>query len=374
MINVAQSAAFEAVFESGETGLIPGLEVAVIDNDGATVIGPTTDDLTEQGVTGVYIWNAPAAPADLGQYTIVWSRDGSFTAASVSVEDLNVLTAEDAEGQLPSVPTDPDGGVLWGPCSSWTDPASIDEVCSLPESSSPFEVINLLTEAAASASQILWGLSGRQFSGTCQKTVRPCSTGCMCGVQVLSRGHVVTPWTWGGNSWYCDGRPCGCSSVSEIKLSGYPIRDIVQVTIDGDVVSDDEYFVRDHRYLARKNGAQWPSCQRMDVGNDEDGSFAVTYTYGQSPPQIGRLAAAQLACQLFKATTGADDCVLPSGARRVTRQGITIDATFFNRDEDGKWATGMPFVDGFLAAVNPSGIVRRPTVWAPGPRYPRRLT
>src|SRR3546814_8017420 len=39
--------------------------------------------------------------------------------------------------------------------------------------------------AVDQASQLLYELSGRQFAGTCQKTVRPCNTGCGCNWQVL---------------------------------------------------------------------------------------------------------------------------------------------------------------------------------------------
>ena len=374
MITVAQNAAFEAVFESGETGLIPGLEFAIIDNDGVTVYGPTTNGLTENEVdgngTGVYTCEVPAAPADLGQFTIVWSRDGTFLPASVSVEDLLVLTEEEAQGQLPAIPTGSDGGSLWGPCTSWTDPARIDDFCDLPASSNPFEIIASLEEAAAAASQLLWAMSGRQFNGLCQKAARPCRIGCTCGFQVLSRGHIV----WGGDTWLCDeSTPCGCSSVSEVLLSGYPVREIIDVTIDGESVPDDEYELREHRFLVRLGDERWPGCQSMNVAAGEPGSFVVTYLHGQTPPQAGINAASQLACQIFKAGIGAEDCVLPSAARRITRQGITVDANYFTRDESGRWVTGMPFVDAFLTAVNPNGLVRQPTFWAPGRRFARTV-
>lgn len=376
MITVAQSAPFEATFESGLSGLIPGLEVAIIDGDGNVVQGPLTSNLAEEEIdgnpTGVYVWNSPAAPGDLGQYTIVWSTDGTFFPRSVSVEDLVVLTEEEASAALPPIPTDPDGGLMYGPCTSWITIPEIAGVCDLPESSNPIEMIPDLERAAASASQFLWAASGRQFSGICQRTVRPCRIGCDCNWQVLSRGHVVAPPSWSdvGYSWHCNGDGCGCTPISEVKLAGYPVREILSVTIDGDPVDAGDYELRDYRFLVRLGNERWPSCQNMGVSSTEDGSFSVTYTFGQAPPQIGRDAAAQLACEIMKASLDLE-CALPVSARRIVRNGITIDATYFNRDETGVWRTGLPYVDMFLAGVNPSGLTRRPTIWAPGRRYPR---
>lgn len=375
MINVAQSAAFEAVYESGQAGLVPGLEIAIEDNDGNTVYGPTTAGIAELLVggqpSGTYAAQVPAAPAATGQYTILWSNDGSFDPqAGGAADDLIVLTAAEAAGSLPAIPGDGEGGALWGPCTSWVTVDEVDDFCELPETSNPIELIPLLERSAASASQFLWAASGRQFSGLCQRTVRPCRTDCVCNWQVLSRGYVVMPH-WLGTTWSCgDLNPCGCEAVSEVKLAGYPVREIVQVLIDGLVIAPSEYELREYRYLIRMNGARWPSCQSMDVVDDSEGAFAVTYTFGQTPPQMGRDAAAQLACEIFKASQDLE-CVLPAGARRITRQGITIDTTYFTRDADGTWRTGLPFVDAFLTAANPAGLIRRPTVWAPGRRYSR---
>jgi hypothetical protein len=377
VINVAQSAPFESIYESGESGLLPGLEVAIFDNDGNVVFGPTDAIITENEVggqpTGVYSAQFAAAPAALGQYTIIWSNDGTFDPnAGAGVEDLIVLTEAQSDAALPAIPSDDDSGLLWGPCTSWVSTDDIAACCTLPEDSNPEELIEILEGNAASASQLLWSLSGRQFSGLCQKRVRPCRVDdCGCEFQVLSRGHIVPPMNWTGSSWSCEGRACGCSGVSSVLLPGYPVREILEVLVDGDTVSPDDYFLREHRFLVHRDNGRWPSCQNMAVGHDEDGAFSVTYTYGQNVPRAGRDAAGQLACELFKACSNDDECVLPTSARRITRQGITIDATYFTRDENGRWVTGMPFVDAFLTAVNPTGLVRRPTFWAPGRRYAR---
>lgn len=83
---------FETFLESGETGLTGTISVKVVDNDGGTPLGPTTANIAEVGSSGVYVWNAPAAPT-LGQYTVLWSTDGSYDADTTSAEELVVVAA-----------------------------------------------------------------------------------------------------------------------------------------------------------------------------------------------------------------------------------------------------------------------------------------
>lgn len=368
------SVAFEAVLEAAITGLVGSVEIAIIDNDGNVVFGPTALGITENIVggtpTGVYTAEL-TSPADSGQYTIVWSRDGSFAPNTVSVEDLTVGVLTSG-GILPPITVDGEGA-LYGPCTAWVEISEIANCCQLPESSNPFEMILALEQAATSASQLLWLLSGRQFSGLCGRKVRPCRTSCMCDFQVLSRGHVIY---WSGDSWNCEGNPCGCRALSRVKLSGYPIRTVEEVKIDGVVIDPGEYRLDERRYLSRRNGGLWPSCQDMSLDDTESGTFSITYQYGQTPPQIAKDAAAQLACEAWKSCATANgvdvgECALPTGATRITRQGITIERGFFQQDENGIWRTGLAFVDAFLNGINPHGLQRAPVFWAPGRRYAR---
>ena len=179
---VESSTAFEAVYESGVTGQVGTVEVKVIDNDGVTTIGPTTLNITEDGVSGIYIWNAPAAPGPLGQYTIVWSLDGSFNDDTVSVEDLVVVAA--GAGALPPIPPPDDGGPALGPCSAWTTYEDVADCCSVEFGSDPI----VFEDAANAASQALYELSGRQFAGLCSRSVRPYCEGCGCGCHMVSSG------------------------------------------------------------------------------------------------------------------------------------------------------------------------------------------
>jgi hypothetical protein len=220
------------------------------------------------------------------------------------------------------------------------------------------------------ASELLFQYSGRQYFGlgTKEGARPPCRNGCGCG-QVLSRGHVVPgPW-W---SWYGSDGAC---EPSRVLLSGYPVRQITEVKIDGAVLDPDEYGLYRWRWLVRKNDGVWPRCQNLSLDDTEEGTWSVTYTYGQDPPIAGQLAAMELACELYKAC-GGGDCALPKGVTRVIRQGVVIEKLAFAAWglQQGIWKTGLTRVDAFLNMANPHGIQRRATIWSPAShlQYVRR--
>lgn len=343
-MDIAAGLPFEAVYESGLIGLVPGVEVAIIDNVGNTFLAATGVGIVEQTIdgnpdTGIYAVTL-TAPATAGQYTLIWSSDGSFDDSTVTVEGLDVV----AVGNIipaPGMPT-----TQGGPCTMWGDINDIPDCCNFGDIV-PADVIPELTSAMVAASEFLYFASGKRYAGSCERTVQACeNTGCSC-CQVLSRGHLVYPW-----SGTVDWAECTCFPDNSIKLAGYPT-EIVEVTIDGEVVDPAEYTLRNNK-LVRLEGT-WP-CQTL-----------VTYIYGKTPPEMGRRAALKLACEVFKscpAGASIGDCELPTGVTRVTRQGITIERAFMQRDPDGLWRTGMAAVDFFLNSVNPNGIPRRATFWS----------
>jgi hypothetical protein len=359
---------FEAVYGPNDNGLVGTIAVAVEDNDGVVVIGPTTADITEIVVsaipTGIYAWNAPAAPATLGQYTIIWSPDGTWSEVTNSSPDELVVITPGATPPSPIPPPDA-GGLVGGPCTSWVTGDDIAACCSTETSSgAEFDL------AAEQASQLLYQLSGRQFSGLCgPRTVRPACDSCWCGYQILSRGYVIGPWDYGYPLLsYCDQCLISCSP-SMIKLAGYPVREITQVKIDGDVIDATEYALLNYRYLVRKDNARWPVAQDLTVDDTEDSTFSISYTYGAGIPPMAAEAAAQLGCQIYQACNGGE-CALPTGVTRIIQQGLVIEKLAFTSwaFRNGEWRTGLPMVDAFLATYNPKGIQRRPVFWAPGRR------
>jgi hypothetical protein len=180
---------------------------------------------------------------------------------------------------------------------------------------------------------------------------------------------------WNDFGWEGD-ITCGCRPLDRVLLSGYPVREITEVKIDGAVVDPLTYRLDGWRYLVRMDGLSWPSCQAMDLWDTEDGTFSVTYRYGQDPPLVGSHAAAQLGCEIYRACTNSNDCALPTGTTRVARQGVVIERLAFSAWglQNGIWRTGLNLVDAFLNSVNRGHLIRRPTVWSPARhmQYARR--
>ncbi len=285
--------------------------------------------------------------------------------------------------------------VATGPCSDWITGVDVAACCDVDDCDQP----TLFNDVATVAQEILFELSGRRFAGECEQTVRPCRTRCGWPFQVLSRGHIVWSnfgWGWAPDGYWGwdNGTPCGCRHLSTVHLAGYPVQEILEVKIGGDIVDPATYRLDRHRNLVRVRDTAdpgtmllWPACQTMDLPDTEPGTFSVTYSYGQDPPAAGVSAATQLACELYKACSG-QACALPKGTVRYARQGVIVDkqavmdfvfvptklATRGARTSG--WRTGMALVDAFLNAYNATGLIRRPIFWSPASalQYPLPVT
>lgn len=247
-------------------------------------------------------------------------------------------------------------------CTPWATTADVDQ-CEPCETYD--QDLSLLEDMLAVASDALFHLSGHQFAGTCQDTVRPC--GC-------SAGGGPAYWSRDRACGCRSGRACGCTTVHEISLGVFPLTSIVSVIVDGAALGADRYRIDDNRWLVRLPDADgsnpgWPHCQRMDLDTTEDETFAVTFTYGMPPPVGGVRAAASLACQLSLACQPdtVDRCRLPQRVRSITRAGVSMDMAVvldpLELFREGR--TGLVEVDLWLASVNPHGVRRRATVHSP---------
>lgn len=251
-----------------------------------------------------------------------------------------------------------------GPCEPW---ATVADVCS-PCDDYTFDV-GILEDNLEVASELLFVLSGRQFPGECSATIRPCATrwggDWFPRLDAPSIGHGFHhPCTCRGS--------CSCLGRAQVSLGLSGVIDVVEVRQDGAVVSDALYRLDDGGRLVRlpdPDGSRpgWPCCQRLDLADTEEGTFAVDLVYGRAVPAAGRMAAAALGCQLALAcqpeTMGV--CRLPKRVQTLSRQGVTVGAILDNFDQLDQGKTGIYEVDLFIKAYNPKGLRRRATVVSP---------
>jgi hypothetical protein len=109
-MNVQPSALFEAVIDTGQTGLVGTIGVRADDNLGSTVIGFIVGGISEIA-PGVYSAPSLRAPATQGQYTLIWQQGVGGTV--LGVEDLTVSPVAVSPVGAPS-PTPPGGGAMSG--------------------------------------------------------------------------------------------------------------------------------------------------------------------------------------------------------------------------------------------------------------------
>jgi len=225
---------------------------------------------------------------------------------------------------------------------------------------------------------LLYEITGRQFSGLCTATVRPANQRCTCWWWIPAGVALPSSWGWGsfgGYGWGWGNRATnerfGCQPLSRVKLPGYPVREILEVKIDGAVVDPSQYRLDGWRWLTRLasedadgnlTAQRWPGCSRSDCADDEPGTFSVSYQFGISPPPLGVAAAAALASEIFNACTGGE-CALPSRVTKVLRQGVQIDRVITAAAALRQGNSGIQLVDAFLAGYPGTG--RRPSVFSP---------
>lgn len=283
-----------------------------------------------------------------------------------------------------------------GPCSPWCSGDQITELAWVREAAEKLikkealaegQLERVCAEAALAASEVLYELSGRVYTGNCGPvTVRPVSR--PSDIDQRSLGATLSPVGWlassGFSSAYGSFVPgvlarYGRTDPPEIQLP-WPVTQIVQVKIDGIMIPAEEYELRDAKTLVRVRPTAsfqptarfgWPTSQRMDLPDTQPGTFSVTFMFGQQPPASG-LAAARKLAEYFALPQLGDSSKYPQRVTSIQRQGVSamvVDVVDVLRKGAG---VGIYEVDVFLKAVNPHGLDRQATVWSPDVGRPRR--
>ena len=245
-----------------------------------------------------------------------------------------------------------------GPCANWLTPQELQASCP----NGPVYAGNetLYADCARAASEVLFEMSGRQFSGgDCVYAVRP----------VLQRHALrAASWamyTWSGGSFVDD--PIVLSLIADtpdgrwLRLYGHA-NEIVRVRIDGVDLPGTAYRLERERYLVRTDGKVWPSGQDMTADTDSPGSFLIEYKHGLAVPTAGKIAAKSLGCNFVRALSSGT-CSLPENTTQVVRQGVTITKEITASLSNGHF--GIPTVDAFIEAYNPTRQRRRAVVVNP---------
>jgi hypothetical protein len=123
--------------------------------------------------------------------------------------------------------------------------------------------------------------------------------------------------------------------------------------VDGVVLPASAYRVDNFNLLVRTDGNEWPRCNDLNLEDTEVGTWSVTANYGQPVPELGKLAAGQLAVEIAKRCVNSSGCVLPSGTvQEVTRQGVK--KVFFDSDKAfAQGMLGLYWADMFVKTYNP---------------------
>lgn len=223
-------------------------------------------------------------------------------------------------------------------CSSWAG------LSDLPEGDKPELEPAEWERLLLVATEMLWALSGRRWSGTTGED------GCAGSAVLYREGNRCAGWSM--VSWVDGGflpRP-SARGQQAMKLPHDEVTEILLVTVNDVAFTG---YRATGSWLIRTDGGVW--------GTDD---VQVTYLWGLAPPEGGVRAVVQLALELAKAQVGDSSCKLPKRVVSVTRQGVSMTLIDPQRYLD-KGKLGIVEVDQWLAAVNPLTLPERGSVWSP---------
>lgn len=210
-----------------------------------------------------------------------------------------------------------------------------------------------VTDAAPwlqTATDILYAATGRVWTGVCPaRTVRV---------------------EWTSETGWCERAavaaaygPMHPRLPKRLELPHTPVVAVTEVKDPtGAVVDPGGYELVNGRWLDRLVGGSrvpW-----------EWSTLTVTYTHGAAPPDTGKRCAAMYATQLVYAWCKSPSCRLPQRVQTVARQQVTMTVldpqTFLD-----KGLTGLPEIDQWIVAVNPTHRRQPATVWSPDTHHGR---
>jgi hypothetical protein len=117
-VNVAPGVSYESTFAAGVPGLVGTIALGLLDNQGGIVEALSTGGIIETPAgSGVYAATR-TSPGGEGQYTLLWSLDGTTAPEQVSIDELVVSATTTSGGGGGG--TDPGPPVPSGPTTAPT--------------------------------------------------------------------------------------------------------------------------------------------------------------------------------------------------------------------------------------------------------------
>ena len=230
----------------------------------------------------------------------------------------------------------------------------------LPEEMGDYSYTEYTVEAAQVASNLLWAMSGRKYTGETIVTERYTCT--LRNNRMGPSDRTTSPVLFGGDVYnipsgdydeYSELTSDGLSPESRIRLRGRPVTRIISIrNKTGRILDPSSYYLVDHSTIQIKAGTPWTPC-----------NVEITYAYGVPVPTAGKMAARKLAIELARLWSGDEMCELPQRVTSVSRQGVSY-TILDNQEFIQELRTGLYEIDLFLKVVNPDNARRKSRVFS----------
>jgi hypothetical protein len=230
----------------------------------------------------------------------------------------------------------------------------------LPEEMGDYAYTEYTEEAAQVASNLLWAMSGRKYTGETIVTERYTCT--LRNNRMGPSDRTNSPVLFGGDVYnipsgdydeYSELTSDGLSPESRVRLRGRPVTRIISIrNRNGKILDPSTYYLVDHSTIHIKAGTPWTPC-----------NVEVTYAYGIPVPTAGKMAARKLAIEFARLWAGDEMCELPQRVTSVSRQGVSY-TILDNQEFIDELRTGLYEIDLFLKVVNPDNARRKSKVFS----------
>jgi hypothetical protein len=240
----------------------------------------------------------------------------------------------------------------------------------LPEEMGDYSYTEYTVEAAQVASNLLWAMSGRKYTGETIVTERYTCT--LRNNRMGPSDKTNSPVLFGGDVYnipsgdydeYSELVADGLSPDARIKLRGRPVSKIIAIrNKTGQIIDPSSYYLVDHSTIHIRAGTPWTPC-----------NVEITYAYGIPVPTAGKMAARKLAIEFARLWAGDEACELPQRVTSVSRQGVSY-TILDNQEFIDELRTGLYEIDLFLKTVNPDNARRKSKVFSVDTPRARRYT